>query len=306
MRKQTKWSSSRLLDGFQAYLREVCGLSPKTCSNYTDYTCRFLRGKYGDGTIEIRDLRADDLIAFITEQSCRYKPGTLQIITAALRSLIRFLQMKGSCDGRLVYAVPGVANWRLSSLPVGLGEDQLPVLLKSFDRSRATGLRDYAMVECMATLGLRVGEVAGLSLDDIDWRTGVVQLPKRKARHGNVLPLPPSVGQAIADYLRHGRLKTAERRIFVCHRFRIGDALGVLSAKTAIGRALKRAGITPGPSGSHILRHTAATRMLRNGATLKEIADVLGHRRIETTAIYAKVDLKALAEVALPWPEVRQ
>ena len=197
MRREMQWFSWRLIEEFDAYLCEARGLSPKTRENYADYVKHFLNGKYGDGVVELEALRPEDFVRFITEQSSRYKPATLQIMAAALRNLIRFLKLKGLCDGRWVQAVPTVANWRLSSLPVHLTQDELKVLLESFDRSKAAQLRDYAMVVCMATLALRVGEVARLSLDDIDWQAGVLRLQTTKVRRASVLPLPPAIGEAI-------------------------------------------------------------------------------------------------------------
>ena len=183
-------------------------------------------------------------------------------------------------------------------------EEQLDTFLSSFDRSTTTGRRNYAMAMLMGTLGLRASEVAVLQLDDINWRDSSMRIASPKSRRANVLPLPVCVGQAIADYLRHGRPATADRHVFVRHVAPKDIPLnGPLICKMATS-AYRRCGFDPRWHGTHILRHTAATNMHQRGATLKEVADLLGHRSIETFAVYAKVNLPALVAVALPWPEV--
>ena len=178
-------------------------------------------------------------------------------------------------------------------------------MLASFGGSTPCLLRDRAIVLCLATLGLRPGEVAELRLEDIDWRHGTVHLRTRKTRRGEVLPLPRDVGRALVDYLRRERPKTGERRVFVQH---LGHhrgtpvSSGVVSA--AVVRALRRAKVEAPLAGAYVFRHTVASRMVRRGVSLKEVRDFLGHRSLDTTAIYAKLDVPALCEVALPWPEV--
>jgi integrase len=157
----------------------------------------------------------------------------------------------------------------------------------------------------MAGLGLRACEVAALSLDDLDWRVGTLRVSRGKERRASVLPLPARVGRALVGYLRHGRPHTDDRHVFVRHQLPVGQPLGSAAVKTAVRLAFIRARLTVPFKGAHVLRHTAATRMVRAGASLKQVADVLRHRCLETTAIYAKVDLAKLAEVALPWPKVR-
>ncbi len=160
------------------------------------------------------------------------------------------------------------------------------------------------MILCLSTLGLRASEVADLKLEDINWRAGLLHVRKRKSGRGSVLPLPHKLGRAITAYLRTGRPETRDRHVFLLHGGAIGMPIRSHVVAHAVRRALLRAGIDAPTWGSHLLRHTLATRMVRHGATLKEIADVLGHRAVDTTAIYAKVDVSSLAEVALPWPEV--
>jgi integrase/recombinase XerD len=198
-----------------------------------------------------------------------------------------------------------VPHRKLAGLPKHLTPEQLAILLRSTDRSKAAGRRDFAMIICLAYLGLRAGEVARLSIDDIDWQAGTLRISTSKVRRASILPLPDRVGKAIVAYLRNGRPKTLERRIFVRHLTPKGGALNGSAVRGAIRRAFERSGMTVVSKGTHVLRHTAGTLMIQRGATLKEIADVLRHRHIDTTAIYSKVDLPTLAGVALPWPEVR-
>ena len=178
-------------------------------------------------------------------------------------------------------------------------------MLASFDVSTPCGQRDQAIVQCLATLGLRPGEVADLCLDDIDWRGGTLQIRARKNRRGAVLPLPRVVGQALVAYLSRERPATDERRMFVEH---LGDRRGKPLSSPAVSRvaarAVRRAAVDAPHAGANVFRHTVASRMVREGASLKEVADVLGHRSLDTTTVYAKLDLPRLREVALPWPEV--
>jgi site-specific recombinase XerD len=203
-------------------------------------------------------------------------------------------------------AIPKVAYWRLSSLPCALRDDQLTEVLASFDPSSPCGHRDRAVVVSLATLGLRPSEIAALCLEDIDWRKGLFHLRTRKTRHGAVLPLPRAVGRAIVTYLRQARPATPERRVFVQQiGSRRGRPISSTAVSAIVARALRRAKVDTTLTGAYIFRHTVASRLVRQGASLKEIADFLGHRNLETTTIYAKVDLPALRRVALPWPEVR-
>ena len=201
--------------------------------------------------------------------------------------------------------VPTVAGWQLATIPRGLGERDLDRLLASLDDSTPCGCRDHAMILVLASLGLRAGELAALQFDDIDWRAGTVHVRVRKTGRGALLPLPHKAGQAIVTYLRRGRPKTADRHVFVVHQGRVGAAISGALVAAVVRRALFRAGIVASAYGAHALRHALATRMVCRGARLEEIADVLGHRSLDTTAVYAKVDLPALRDAALPWPQVR-
>jgi len=226
-------------------------------------------------------------------------------VRTALRSLFRFLRVQGYVDERLEQAIPAVAHWRMATLPRCLTEQQLTQVLAAFDLRTPCGLRDRAMVLCLSTLGLRPGELAELHLEDLDWRSGTLRLRTRKTRRGAVLPLPREAGRAIACYLRKSRPTTTERRIFVQHLGRSrGKSLSGHTTTEVAARALRRAGVEAPLKGAYVFRHTVASRLVARGARLKEVADFLGHQCLDTTTIYAKVNLPALREVALPWPEV--
>lgn len=186
-----------------------------------------------------------------------------------------------------------------------MSEDQLRRFLSGFDQTTPTGRRDYAMARCQVDLGLRAGEVIALHLEDLDWRRGTLRIAGGKVGRTRELPLPQEVGRAIAEYLRRGRPVTPCRNVFVRHTVPVGGAIGPALIRGVIRRAFARVEGCTHLAGTHVLRHTAATRLHRGGASLKEVADLLGHRSLDTTAIYTKVDLPALAAVALPWPEVQ-
>jgi site-specific recombinase XerD len=201
----------------------------------------------------------------------------------------------------LAAAVPIVANWSMPSIPRAIGAEQVHRLLASIDRQTAIGRRDYAIVLLLARLGLRSGEVAFLELEDINWDAGQVSV-RGKRGHRTALPLPADVGAAIAAYLRHGRPRSTSRRVFLRSKAPIRGSLGQCGVGSIVGHALQRAGIQSLTKGAHQFRHALATQMLRHGASLTEIGDALRLRDPQTTTIYAKVDLKALRTLALPWP----
>jgi len=294
-----------LLESFEAYLLGIRGVAPSTRLAYSGAVRAFLRVRYGDGPIDLTLLAPHDLVVYLCDYAARVKPGSVKQAATALRGFLRSLQLQGVCDPRLVAAVPSVAYWRLSHIPKLLSEEQLGRLLASFDRSTRLGRRDYAMTLCLIRLGLRASEVARLSLDDIDWRSGTLCIEGGKRGRCHVLPLPAELGRALVSYLKRGRPRSAHRRLFLRHTAPVGEPINSGVVQGVIRRAHDRGQVGARWKGTHALRHTAATRLLRSGATLKEIADVLGHRSLDTTAIYAKVDLGRLAEVALPWPEVR-
>jgi integrase/recombinase XerD len=294
-----------LIEVYRRHHRRVRGLREKTLHGYERLIRLFIKATLGDDPIDLTRLSPFDVIQFFTSIGGRFSASSMKTVRTALRSFFSFLQVEGLCDRRLEAAIPIVAHWRLCTLPRSLNEQQLERVLASIHGSTPCSYRDRAIVLCLSTLGLRPGEVAALHLDDIDWRRGTIALRTRKTGRGAVLPLPRDAGRAIIDYLRRERPSTDERRVFVQHLgCRTGAPIssGVVSA--AVVRALRRAGINSPLEGAYVFRHTLAGRMVNHGASLKEVADVLGHRHLDTTMIYAKLNVASLCEVALPWPEV--
>lgn len=296
--------SDAVLSDFDFYLRGTCGLAPSTCGKYVEHVRCFLRGRFGHGPVDLPKLTPADVLAHVARRGVKRQPGTVEQAATVLRRFLRFLRLRGIWVGPLVDFIPRTPHRKLAHLPKVLTEQQVSALLDVFDRATPLGLRGYAFTLCLVRLGLRAGEVARLCLGDIDWRAGSLRIAAGKGRRERLLPLPAEVGRAIVAYLRKGRPRTAQRRVFVCHRTPIGP-MGRGAVYAMVRTAWTRAGVEVPSKGTHVLRHTTATHLLRRGASLKEIADLLGHRSIDTTAIYAKVDLGGLAEVALPWPNAR-
>ena len=207
----------------------------------------------------------------------------------------------GTYAGDLAAAVPTVANWSMTSIPRAIPADAVRRLLTSIHRRTAIGRRDYAILLVLARLGLRAGEVARLELEDIDWNAGSLSV-QGKGDQRSVLPLPADVGAAIAAYLRHGRPRSSSRRVFLRTQAPLCGLRGPVAIASLVQHNLARAGIMAPTRGAHQFRHALATKMLRHGASLAEIGQVLRHRSLETTKIYTKVDLKSLRPLSLPWP----
>lgn len=294
-----------IVEAFQAHLQGTRGATSKTCGIYARHVRGFLESQGVAGARGFSDIGPRDVMGFVAERAAGCKPGTAKLVATALRSFLRFQQMQGLCDARLAEAVPTVPRWKLSRIPTTLTDAQVRALLASFDRSTGVGRRDYAMALCLVHLAMRAGEVAQLSLDDIDWRSGTVRIATGKVRRASRLPLPTPVGRAIVAYLRGGRPVTRERLVFLRHTLPVGSPIDASVVRAAMRRGFERVGVPVPSKGTHALRHTAATRMIRAGASIKDVADVLRHRCIDTTAIYTKVDLPRLAEVALPFPKAQ-
>lgn len=289
----------RLVHEYAGYLLRERGLTRESVRAYGDIGRRFLRAQLGrKGTVA--ELKANHVTSFVLETSARYSTGTTKYVVTVLRSLLRYLYLQGQLAVDLSGAIPAVAGWRLRGLPKALNPGQVQQLLRGCDRRRHIGRRDYAVLLLMVRLGLRSCEVAALELDHIHWRDGEFRVCGKGPREER-LPLPADVGEALASYLRKSRSQTTARQIFLSVRAPHGS-LSPAAVGAIVRRALERAGL-PGTN-AHRLRHTAATQMLRAGASLDEIAQVLRHRSHDTTAIYAKVDRNALRTVIRPWPGV--
>jgi integrase/recombinase XerD len=289
--------TDRLVKKYSDYLARERGLAASTIRGYGDFARRFIAGRPASIRLKWDKLKPADITDFVLREARRWSVGQVKNEVTALRSLLRYLHVEGRLANELASCVPAVAGWRLTGLPKALESDQVRPVLRACDPASAIGRRDGAIVRLLIRLGLRAGEAAALSLDDLDWRAGEIIL-RGKGRRESRLPLPRDVGRALAAYLRQDRPRTSSRRVFFCSRAPCTPlTTGGLIA--AVRRVLRRAGIS---GGAHLLRHTAATQMLRHGASLPEIGHVLRHRHLDTTAIYAKVDFAALRTVAQPWP----
>lgn len=287
---------------YDAYLLDTCGLAESTRLYRRRYLREFLVATFGGELVRPASLQPADIEHFVTTRGRSCRPASTQVLASSIRSWLRYQQVIGVLGGDLVAAVPRIRRWRLASIPAVLTDEEVHSLLDAIDRTSATGQRDYAMARCLADLGLRASEVAHLQLDDVDWRQGRLRIAGTKNRHNDWLPLPRILGQAIAVYLRQARPASKCRSLFVRHHAPKGTPIQPSVVRQALRRAAAAAGLGRRWRGPHSLRHTIATRLLRGGASLKEIADMLRHRSFDTTAIYTKVDLDALASVAMPWP----
>jgi integrase/recombinase XerD len=290
-------ASDRLLAEFEEYLVADRGLATRTVEGYRRVARVFLASRCAAAGDDLRlGLTAGDVSAFMLEQSACRSPGALSTTVTGLRALLRFLYLRGYTPLALAAAVPAAAQHRPGAR-VTLSAGEVRRLLASCDRGTAIGRRDYAILTVLARLGLRAGEVAALTLEDIDWRAGELVV-HGKGSHGR-LPLPVDVGAALADYLRRRRPGGEGRHVFL-HARAPYCPLGRCGVSHVVRHACQRAGVSE--VRAHRLRHAAATEMHRAGAGLIEIGQVLRHRHLTTTTIYAKADADALAELARPWP----
>jgi site-specific recombinase XerD len=289
------------LERYRHYLTVERGLASASARAYVDAVRPFVRGRLAPdgGDLDLGHLKLADVTAFVVARCPQQSRGAAQQTVTALRSLLGFLHLEGTIERGLSTAVPTVAAWRLAGLPRGLEPTQVRRLLASCDRRTPRGRRDFAILTTLVRLGLRAAEVATLELDDIVWRAGEM-IVHGKGKRAECLPLPVDVGEAIAAYLRGGRPPSAQGRTVFVRLIAPRCALGRGGVTHVVVDAARRAGLEP--IRPHRLRHTAATQMLRAGASLPEIGQLLRHRHISTTAIYAKVDREALRTLARPWP----
>ncbi|QND44636.1 tyrosine-type recombinase/integrase (plasmid) [Rhizobium lusitanum] len=292
----------QILNSFSEYLRRTRGFHPTTIKASVYYARPFFR-EIWNGADELAQISRQDIISYIERHVRDRSISTMQGVFTRLRSFLRYLFTAGLLDKDLSSSIPAISGRRHAKLPKFLTPVQLQSVLDACNRTTSAGRRDYAILLLLARLGLRAHEVSKLALDDIDWQIGVVSITG-KAGTQSVLPLPCDVGTAIADYLVNDRPSSVSRQVFLrleTRKVGFPTATGVILVAT---RALKRAGITGIANvRSHVFRHTLATDMIRSGATLNEIGQVLRHLSHDTTRIYAKVDLPRLRLLSQPWPE---
>ena len=286
---------------YQCFLTKERALSPATAQSWTRYIVLLLSEKFADRPLDLSALSASDITTFVQRHARRYGASYARKLVASLRSFLRYIYYKALHEQDLARFVPRVPRWALSTLPKHLPARDVRRVLAACDRRTALGRRDYAILLLLARLGLRAGEVIRLTLDDIDWENARLSVHGKADRFAQ-LPLPADVASAIAKYLRRDRPRCECRAVFI----RDYAPLVGLAKANSIGKivktALKAAGVNSARQGAHLLRHSLATDMLRQGASLDEIGEILRHRSPDTTAIYAKVDLMALRSIAVAWP----
>jgi integrase/recombinase XerC len=286
---------------FDEHMDRVRGLAAKTRSMALRIVRRLLVERFADRPIAISAIKPEHVRSFFARQRKLYRtPANAGTVIAALRGYFRYRTSCGDAVHGLIGAVSYPANWQLASLPKALTGEEVERLVNALGHGGPSMRRADAIVRCALDLGLRSCEIAKLSLDDIDWGAGTITLRRTKSRRQDVLPLPATTGWAIADYLKHERPKTSNRAVFVRHIAPRDEPIGPDLVRKAIRQAYARAGLPH--TRSHLLRHTMANRLLQGGSSLKEVADVLRHRSLNTTLIYAKLDSRNLRAVALPWP----
>lgn len=291
----------RFFDEYRRYLLQERGLTEATLVNYVPFAEQLLSNRFGQSDISLTELTATDITKFLQKRAQQLSRGRAKLLVTALRSFLRYLRHQGEISLDLAGCVPPVAIWSLSTVPKFLPAGSVQRVLDGCERNTPDGKRNYAVLLLLARLGLRACEVVALDLEDIDWDHGRLIVRCKGGRWAQ-MPLPSDVGEAIAIYLRSGRPRCVCRRVFLRHRAPIRGFAHSITVSTIVRRALIRTGIDSARKGAHLFRHTLATDLLRQGASLDEIGELLRHRSPNTTAVYAKVDLTALRTLALPWP----
>jgi site-specific recombinase XerD len=291
---------------FGGYLQRERGLASRTIINHLPTIRRFLREVCPAGVEDLGKINHAHVVRYVERHARDGSPGSGKGMCSSLRVFLRYLHHKGLNPLPLAGCVPSIKQWKLANLPTYLTAEQVQNVLDGCDRASAIGRRDCAILMMLAKLGLRANEVATLTLDDIDWRSGEMCI-RAKGRQRVGMPIPPDVGTSVAAYLRDGRPKSSCRQLFLrTVTPHVGFASGGAITRIAT-TALERAGIRGfAHQGAHLFRHSLATSLLRSGATLSEIGQLLRHKSHDTTRIYAKVDIDALRTLSLPWPGVAQ
>jgi site-specific recombinase XerD len=290
---------------FADYLAKERGVCEATIDNYGHEVVRFLAHQRTRGSLSPSRVGAKDLNAFVLRRARQVGPRRAKLTVTALRSFCQFLRFRGDLTQDLSGAILTVPNWRLTAVPPSLAPQEVRQLLRQCDQRTPTGQRNFTVLLILARLGLRASEIMLMTLDDIDWEAGEIVVRGKGLRHDR-LPLPRDVGAAIATYLRHWRPRCTTRRLFVRIKAPIRGFRNYKAVSTIVKRALTCAGLHPPTRGAHLLRFTLATNLLRRGGSLAEVAEILRHRHPDTTALYAKVDLRALRTVAPRWPGGRR
>ncbi|MHB8655567.1 MAG: tyrosine-type recombinase/integrase [Terriglobia bacterium] len=286
---------------FAQYLQQERGLAEATICTYVATAREFVTECRAQDRADFDFLQATDVTNFVQRKASRVGSARAKHVVTSLRSFLRFLLQRGALHRDLAACAPTVAGWSLSALPRFISPQDVQKVIDSCDCARPGGLRDRALLLLLARLGLRSGEIMRLTLDDVDWESGVLTI-RGKNRTPAQLPLLTEVGEALAQYVQQARPRCASRRIFVRFRAPLGDFASGTMVCCIVARSLRRAGVASEHKGGHLFRHSLATQMINSGASLGEIGEVLRHLRLRTTSIYAKVDLASLRTVAPRWP----
>jgi integrase/recombinase XerD len=291
------------LHNFHEYLCNTCGLASSTCVSRVRHLEAFFTSRSPNEIAGCVDLTMRAVDSFLTSLARQHwKPSSIGIVCTSLRSYLRFRTLQGDDTHLAVSTLPKIANWPIRKPPKVLSDIQLEHFLRAFDVNTPSGMRDYAIARCIVDLGLRGDEATHLTLDAIDWRRGVVTLRHTKSQCAQRMPLPDQTGAALAQYLRAGRPQTDSRFVFVRHRAPFDVPLSVPAIRNAMNRAFARCSLDDQFCNTHVLRRSTATRLQRANVSIKEIADLLRHRSLDTARVYARVDIEHLREVALSWP----
>jgi len=294
----------QLITAYDQHMSGVCGFADKTRHNRQVCARRFLAWRFGPGRLRWRQLQPKDLSRFVVWRARHLGPSGLRSLVVSLRSFLRFLELSGILCQGLSKAVPQPVRALPPPPPTTLDAKERRKFLNSFSRSTPKGRRDHTVALCLSEMALRSEEVVGLTLDDVDWRALTLCLRQTKQRRQRLLPLPDAVAKALMNYLKRGRPPTHSRALFVGHLAPYDGPLTASYVRAVVRRAFTRCGMEP--KGTHILRHSWATWAHRRGSGLKLIADMLGHRSLESTQRYAHVNLEELRQVALPWPRTKR
>ena len=293
---------SHLKGQYENYLLKERGLSTATGSGYWPYIQRFLLERFGNKPMRFCALCPQDIDSFLLRHAPERTARVAQLMVSALRSFLRFLFRYGETKCDLSAGVPTVAAWRLSEVPKYIKPEEVECLLESCNRTTSVGQRNFSILLLMARLGLRAGEIVALELGDINWRTAELTI-RGKGQFCDRLPLPQSVGDALAIYLKNNRPRCSTRRVFVRMRAPYRGFKDSTTVSTIVRRTVEKSGLITPSKGAHLLRHSLATGMLRKGASMTEIGELLRHRSPNSTEIYAKVDIEGLRSIVRIWPE---
>lgn len=286
---------------FASYLASERALSVSTIEQYTRHATQFLVEYFDSRSVDFSIIGNTDVSKYVQRTASKRSKKNAKLMCTALRALFRYAMHQGLLTTRLDAAVPTIANWRLASIPYSLPAESVEKILSSCNRETRIGKRDYAIILLLARLGLRAGEIITLNLEDINRHSGIITV-HGKGSHRSQMPLPPDVGEALVTYLQFGRPNSTSRKVFLRSQAPIRGFKRSGPVTFIVNRAIKRSGIAGAKSGAHQFRHSIATSLLCGGASLSEIAELLRHRTIDCTTIYAKVDLPSLRTLALPCP----